>query len=328
MSRTVEEVDRQGRALHVVKQLAQRDAVKTLLIALGQSIREAHLAEPHDDDQLARLRLPRQAGRERASRAARAHQFRADRIIQQIPVFVLQPEGRDRHQVGVMDRLDELQGLELLEALAAPQVDHLERDVNAPRSARFPDLAKIAATQKLDQHVAGYRFVMGSVSHRNTDHSQDATIAQDPGEKSSGIVPIFRCLGRKMPPPADVLSPLSSAQNARRSGQRIHGNGPSGHWQARAPAVDDASRDTAGLGGTSCARTHGKELILVESAGRISIRSRARPSEIACYARVGQQHVRRIAVRVPNGFQFQGGKSLTNGRIGCMPQPVPSSADG
>ena len=200
MDRAVEEVDRLGAVFDVAEQLVVGNARQSFAAAFLQAVEEALVAQAHGDDQLGGAVQGGGLG-ERVDRRGRGNGGdsgdrvtlplvgrKHGRVVEDFAFFVLDPEGDDRHEVRVVDALDELQRAEFLAALAAAEADDLHRRLGPARRGRLPDLAEPAAAEKLHQPVscAGNGLIANDVI---SGHGAPCDGGFDPKLQAPPIVP-------------------------------------------------------------------------------------------------------------------------------------------
>ena len=69
-------------------------------------------------------------------------------IVEDAAVFALKPETHNRHEVGMANAFDQLQGPELLASFSAAKTNDLQRRLGSAGRAGLPDFAEAPAAQK------------------------------------------------------------------------------------------------------------------------------------------------------------------------------------
>ena len=141
MHRTVKEVEGVGRILEVAEQFLKGNPRETLFAALQQPVVQALVPQPHGDDQLRGSAGERRQGRHGSpmQNGLRLRQIRLARggIVEDAAVFVLKPETHNRHEVGMANALDQLQGAEFLASFSAAKTNDLQRRLGPAGALTF-----------------------------------------------------------------------------------------------------------------------------------------------------------------------------------------------
>src|SRR5262249_33558846 len=116
----VEIVDGAGCVFQVVEQFDRRNALDPGLLALLEGVEQALLAQPHRDDHLG-------GGAGDPGRAASGVVVDVDEVA----AVVLEPEAKERDQIGVAQFAQQTDSAELLEPLIAAQADDLDGHLDA-----------------------------------------------------------------------------------------------------------------------------------------------------------------------------------------------------